>query len=78
MGKGLTKEEILLNKGEAWEYSNRLIVSPYEDALYAMSEYAKQEAINFAQFIFNYHYHETELTIEGMWNKFNESTKEKQ
>lgn len=43
----MTKEAILTNQGEAWEYTNRLKVTPVESAYNAMDEYAKQQAIAF-------------------------------
>jgi len=36
-----TAEEILINKGEAWEYSNRLQVTPVADAYNAMKQVAE-------------------------------------
>lgn len=32
----MTKEEILSNKGEAWEYTNRLVATPVVSAYAAM------------------------------------------
>jgi len=49
----MSKEEILTNKGECYEYDYGLIVTPYVDALNAMDEYAKQEALTYADWIFD-------------------------
>lgn len=49
----MTKEEILVNSGEAYEYYHRLEVSPVSEAYNAMDVFAKQESINFHLFVEN-------------------------
>ena len=45
-----TKEEILKSKGEVWEY-NTYQVTHVDDAYIAMEEYAKQQSINFLDWV---------------------------
>ena len=45
------KEKILTNKGEAWEYTNQLNVTPVSCAYEAMDELSKIVAIAFAKWI---------------------------
>lgn len=44
----MKKEEFIRNQGKPWEYGHYVQVTPVEDALKAMDQYAKQEAIEFA------------------------------